>query len=567
MVARLPPDLTILEEIFRDNRTLVLRCRDPQGQSVVVKMPLSHIPHPTEIGRYRRTFRILQQFHDPHIIRVIELREYASCPLLLLEDPQALDTGTWLQQRPIPLDESIEILWRAAQALQTIHSQHIIHKDICPSHLLWNPKAQVFRLIGFAISSTLSREQQALLPPKQFEGSLPFMSPEQTGRVNRGVDYRTDFYSLGATAYALLIGHPPFVADDPLEVLHAHLTESPRPPHLLRPEIPPIISEIVCKLLAKQPEDRYQSATGIVADLAACRDALARHTALPTHLASQDRPLFFSIPSKLYGRQHEIQCLLQAFQAIQQGQRRLVFLAGPSGIGKSALVHELHPTFIKANTYFSSGHFEVIRREVPYQALTEALGHFFRQLLSEEPQKLEHLRQRIQRSLGSNVSLLVSFVPEASHLFPQFGEVSELKPEEAQHRAQDMFASLIRSVASPTSPVALFFDDLQWADSASVALLAFLANDPTIQGLLLIGSYRDNEIEANPPLQNLLKHLSDHAPIALLLRIAPLSLEATTEMIRDACRCSLEEARPFAEILHQKTAGNAFFALLAQTPR
>ncbi len=559
MGTRLPPDLTILEELFRDSKTLVLRCRDAQGQSLVVKMPVSPIPHPAEIGRYRHAFRILQQINDPLIIRAYGLREYDSCPLLLLEDPQAKDAKTWLQERPFPLHETLEILWCTAQALHALHTQRIIHKDICPAHLLWNPETQAFRLIDFAISSTLTREQQALLPPKQLEGSLPFMSPEQTGRLNRGIDYRTDFYSLGATAYTLLTGQPPFLSDDSLEVLHAHLTESPRPPHKINHEIPPILSAIVCKLLAKQPEDRYQSAKGLSADLAACRDALRDHTAFPNHIALQDRPLFFSIPTKLYGRQAEIQQLLSAFDEAQKGQRRLVLLAGPSGIGKSALVQELHLPLAKAHSSLFSGRFESIRREVPYQAFTEALGQLFRQLLTEDPQTLGVLRQRAQRALSSNIGLLVSFVPEAAHLFGPTDAIHELQPEEAQHRAQDMFSALLRSLASPTSPLVFYLDDLQWADPASIELLAFLAYDPTIQGLLFLGGYRDNEIENNAPLQSLLQKLPDHAPTASLLPLSPLSLAAVAEMVRDACRCSLEEARPFAEILHHKTAGNAFF--------
>ncbi len=406
----------------------------------------------------------------------------------------------------------------------------------------------------------LTRENPILRNPNVLEGTLAYISPEQTGRMNRAIDYRTDFYSLGITFYEILTGQLPFVSDDAMELVHWHLAKQPVPPELLRPDIPVMVSRLIMKLMAKTAEERYQSAHGLWLDLNRCLELVqSGQTDLVFQPGQDDFSERFQIPQKLYGRQAEIEQLLAAFDRVSQGQREMLLVAGYSGIGKSALVQEIYKSITQRRGYFVAGKFDQLQRNIPYTALIQACDSLIHQLLTEPEEKIASWRDALRLALGASGQVVVEVLPAIELIVGPQPPLEALPPLESQNRFHRIFRQFIKVFAQVEHPLVMFVDDLQWADTASLKLIHWLVTEPEPSYLFIIGAYRDNEVHLTHPLILALDELLRSNVPLTQLRLSRLELPHVMQLVADTLSCLPSEARPLAELVLAKTHGNPFF--------
>ncbi|HEY0737821.1 MAG TPA: AAA family ATPase, partial [Herpetosiphonaceae bacterium] len=447
-----------------------------------------------------------------------------------------------------------------ADILGAVHQKGIIHKDIKPQNIIYNPKTSQVKLTDFAISTLLSQESQQPTNTRNLEGSLPYMSPEQTGRMNRAVDYRSDCYSLGVTFYELLTGDLPFQASDPIELVHAHIARMPVPPHEVKPAIPRAISDIVMKLLAKTAEDRYQNAYGLKTDLQHCLDQWSTTGRIdPFPLGVHDTSGLFHIPQKLYGRETEIQTLLSAFEMVSTGVTEIVLVAGQSGTGKSVLVHEIQKPVAQQRGYFLTGKFDQHKRNVPYSGFIQAFQELIRHILSESAERINDWNTQLIAALGNNGQVIVDVIPDVELIIGPQPPVPQLGLTEAENRFNLVMQHFIGVFANDEHPLVLFLDDLQWADLASLKLLQMLVADAQTQNLLIVGSYRDNEINPSHPLVVALDDLHKSPAAVKSIRLQALQRDDVHALVSETLHSEPEQTEPLADLVFDKTAGNAFF--------
>jgi PAS domain S-box-containing protein len=481
---------------------------------------------------------------------------------LVLEDPGGTPVDRLLG-RPLEISQFLRIAIPLAGVLRKVHARGLIHKDIKPANILADAESGGVWLTGFGIASRLPRERQARAPPEVIAGTLAYMAPEQTGRMNRSVDSRSDLYALGVTFYEMLTGTLPFTATDPMEWVHCHIARRPVPPGERRKDLPRAISAIVMKLIAKTPEERYQTAAGLESDLRRCLagwEAQRRIDDFP--LGEHDRPNRLLIPEKLYGREREVETLLAAFDRIvNHGTPELVLVSGHSGIGKTSVVNELHKALVPPRGLFASGKFDQYKRDVPYATLVQAFQSLVRPLLSKSDAELTSWRHALLEALGPNGRLMTDLIPELTLIIGDQPPAPELPPQQAQSRFQLMFQRFIGVFAQPEHPLALFLDDLQWLDAATLDLLDDLLTRSDLQHLMLIGAYRDNEVSATHPLMRKLDAIKAASGKIAEITLAPLARKHLGQLIADALRCETERVVPLAELAHEKTGGNPFFAM------
>jgi predicted ATPase/signal transduction histidine kinase len=480
----------------------------------------------------------------------------------LVKDPPGRPLAE-LCRAPIPLNTFLELAISIAGALIAVHQNGIIHKNIKPQNILVEEGTCSAHLIDFSLASRLPREQPTAQSPRVIAGSLAYISPEQTGRMNRWLDARTDLYSLGVTFYEMLTGRLPFQAEDAIEWVHCHIARTPQAPAEIDPTIPLPVSDIVMKLLAKAAEDRYQSALGLRFDLETCARALARDGRIePFPLGARDVPDRLQIPQKLYGREAEIQALRDAFdRVVKGGTPELVLVSGYSGIGKSSLVHELHKPIVRARGFFASGKFDQLKRNIPYATIVEALRALVLEILAESEEKLSAFRRALKEALGANGQVITSVIPEVELIIGSQAPVPELPPGEAQNRFNLVFRQLLGVLTGRDHPVALFLDDLQWADAATLKLLNHIITHPDTRYLLLIGAYRDNEVDPSHPVTLALDDVRRAGAAVSSIVLSPLSIAHLGHLIADALHGRPEDTAPLARLVHDKTAGNPFFAI------
>jgi serine/threonine protein kinase len=395
-----------------------------------------------------------------------------------MADEGGVALGKYLQQRSLELAEVLAIALQLAGILHEISQHRVVHKDIQPANILIHPESKQISLIDFSIASLLPKETQEIQSPNILEGALAYIAPEQTGRMNRCIDYRADFYALGVTLYQLLSGTLPFTSDDPLELIHCHIARIPVPVHEVNPAVPRRMSAIVTKLMAKNAEDRYQSALGLKHDLARCITEWETTGEISEfELGQRDLSDRFLIPEKLYGRETEVQTLLEAFERVAAGATELMLVAGFSGIGKTAVVNEVHKPIVRQKGYFIKGKFDQFNRNIPLSAFVQAFRDLMGQLLSESDEQLEEWRDHILQAVGENGQVLIEVIPELAQIIGQQPVVPELSGTAAQNRFNLLFQKFIQVFTTPAHPLVIFLDDLQWADSASLQLLKLLMED------------------------------------------------------------------------------------------
>lgn len=549
-----------LSQIHEGVATFIYRgTREPDATSVIVKIPKAEHPTLEEITRLRHEYKILQLLNIEGVVKALSLETYNNRLALILEDFQGVSLHTWLKTQKISLLLFLSVAHQLAEILYELHQNYIIHKNIKPHNILINPQTEQVKLIDFSIASRLSRENPTISTPNLLEGTLAYMSPEQTGRMNRSLDYRSDFYSLGVTFYEMLTDQLPFVSDDPMEVVHCHIAKTPTPPHQLNVEVPQALSSIVMKLLAKTAEERYQSAFGLKVDLEEIWAKLQASVQLEGFIPGRrDRSGCFLIPQKLYGREREVAALMNAFERTSKGSSEMILVSGYSGIGKTSVVNEVHKPIVAKRGYFISGKFDQFKRDIPYAALIQAFQELIRQLLTESSEKIAIWKERLQKALGSNGRVIIDVIPEVNLILGQQPEVVSLGPVESQNRFNRVFKQFLSVFTKPEHPLVIFLDDLQWADLASLKLIDLLISDPHSQYLLLIGAYRDNETYPTHPTMVTIKEIQKNGATVNSIDLQALSIDSVTQLVTDTLN-ETEKSQNLAELILKKTLGNPFF--------
>jgi predicted ATPase/signal transduction histidine kinase len=554
----------VFETLREDAEFTFSRGREEHGElaNILLVAPASKRPAPGILERLEHEYSLRDELESDWAARPLILIRREGRPMLILEDPggEPLDR---LVGQPMELTRFLRLAVGLAAALGKVHQQGLIHKDIKPANLLVDSASGAVWLTRFGIASRLPRERQSAEPPEMIAGTLAYMAPEQTGRMNRSIDSRSDLYSLGVTFYQMVTGVLPFTASDPIEWVHCHIARQPVPPNQHAKEIPAPLSAIVMKLLAKTAEERYQTAAGVAQDLGRClREWEARCDIDPFQLGAHDVTDRLLIPEKLYGREREIEALLASFdRVVVSGIPELVLVSGYSGIGKSSVVQELHKVLVPPRGLFASGKFDQYKRDIPYGTLAQAFQSLVRPLLSRSEGELGWWRGALSEALGPNAQLMVNLVPSLELVIGKQPPVPELPPQEAQNRFQMVFRRFLGVFARKEHPLALFLDDLQWLDRATLDLLEHLVTHSEVRHLLLIGAYRDNEVGLAHPLLRMLEAIRNAgAPVHEIVLI-PLRLDDVGRLVADALHCEQEHARPMAELVQEKTGGNPFFAI------
>ena len=530
--------------------------------SVLAVLPPAERPPPAVLDRLAHEYELKDEFDAAWAARPLELAREGGRTALMLEDPGG-EPLERLVGGPMEVGRFLRLAIGIAAALGGAHQRGLVHKDVKPTNILVNCEDGLTRLTGFGIASRQPRERQAPEPPEVIAGTLAYMAPEQTGRMNRSIDSRSDLYAVGVTFYQMLTGHLPFSAADPMEWVHCHIARKPIAPAERVESVPALISQMVMKLLAKTAEERYQTAAGVEHDLRRSLAEWKRHGRIePFALGERDRPDRLIIPEKLYGREREVQTLLAAFdRVVASGAPELVLVSGYSGIGKSSVVNELHKALVPPRGLFASGKFDQLKRDIPYSTLVQAFRSLVRPLLGKSDAELSRWRDEILAALGPNGRLMTDLIPELTLIVGDQPPVPELEPQQAQRRFQLVFRRFIGAFARAEHPLALFLDDLQWLDGATLDLIEDLLTQTDVRHLLLIGAYRDNEVDAAHPLMRKLTAMPSSGAKVSEIKLGPLYHEHVGRLIADALVCETATAAPLSYLVHAKTAGNPFFVL------
>lgn len=543
------------------NSSIYRAVRKKDNEPVIIKILKQDYPPPETIAWFKREYETMHNLNDlTGVVDVYDLESEQNRFFIVLEDIEATSLEGLKVAGQMPFTEFLTLAIKVSTILGQLHQRYYIHKDINPSNIILNTTTQQVKLIDFGISTALSRENSSYRNPNLLEGTLAYLSPEQTGRMNRSIDYRSDFYSLGVTFYKLLTGQLPFPMSDALEVVHCHIAKQPISPHSVKPDIPQAISEIVLKLMAKNAEDRYQSKNGLNADLKKCLQqwqTAGQIESFPLGLADiSDR---FEIPQKLYGRETEITTLIAGIERVTQGASEMMLVAGYSGIGKSALVQEIYKPLTRQRGYFITGKFDQFQRDIPYASLIQAFQSLMRQLLTESETAIDTWQKKLLAALGTNGQVIIEVIPEVEKIIGAQPAIPTLNPTEAQNRFNLVFQNFIKVFTQPEHPLVIFLDDLQWADGASLNFIQHLITTPDSHYLFLIGAYRDNEVSPGHPLMRALDDIKKANATVNQMTLSPLTLAHLTQLITDIFHCQSDTIKPLAELVQIKTGGNPFF--------
>ncbi|MBL1200420.1 MAG: AAA family ATPase [Nostoc sp. GBBB01] len=561
------PGYNVTAEIYNGSRTVVYRAvRETDSLRVAIKLLKNPYPNFSELLSFRNQYVIAKNLHSPLIVQTYSLEPYQNGYVLVMEDFGGISLTDYFTSHHTlniaSLQEFLEIAIALCDTLNLLYQERIIHKDIKPSNILINPETKQVKLIDFSIASLLPRETQTLVNPNVLEGTLAYISPEQTGRMNRGIDYRTDFYSLGVTFYELLTGELPFASNDPMELVHSHLAKIAPLVHEINPEISSVLSKIVSKLMAKNAEERYQSALGLKFDLENCLHQLQVSGKIESfEIARHDVCDRFIIPDKLYGRENEVKSLLKAFERVASGSSELMLVAGFSGIGKTAVVNEVYKPITRQCGYFIKGKYDQFNRNIPFSAFVQAFRSLMGQILSASDIELAHWKEQILATVGENGQVLIEVIPELEYIIGSQPPVIELVGSASQNRFNLLFGKFIRVFTKKEHPLVIFLDDLQWADSASLNLLKLLMSESEAGYLLVLGAYRDNEIFPAHPLMLTLNEIRKQGVNLNTLMLAALNELDITCLVADTLQCSNNIAAPLSHLVYQKTQGNPFFTI------
>ena len=553
------PGYSIGEVLHEGNHTIVYQgIKTADDTRVILKTPAKSYPTPNEIATITKEFDTLVNLDIDGVNKAIELLNFNNRPVIVLQDFNGIPLADYIQSKKLSLIKFLEIAIKITEILGRVHARNIMHKDINPHNILINKETEEVRIIDFGICAMLSVERTSALNPNVLEGTLKYMSPEQTGRMNRSLDYRTDLYSLGMTFYEMLVGQLPFNSDDAMELVHCHIAKAITPPVEISPRIPKVLSDIILKLVSKIAEDRYQSATGLKHDLELCMASLGEKNIIPSFkLGQKDVYSRFRIPERLYGREKEIAALMNAFGEVEAGKCRLMLISGASGIGKTATINEIHKPTARKRGYFISGKCDQFKRNIPFNVFSLAFAEIVKYLVSEPQNTLMTVKNDLFTALGLNVPVLLELIPEFELITGKQNKAQELNPLEAQNRFFFTIREFIKVFATKEHPLSVFLDDLQWADDASLALIKDLITKD-IPYLFIIGTYRDSEVSEGHPLIMTLNEIRKTKPVEELT-LAPLDERSVNIIVADTLQVSMQNTKELAGIIFKRTAGNPFY--------
>ncbi|MDB9514153.1 AAA family ATPase [Kamptonema animale CS-326] len=562
------PDYQIVEQLYAGTRTLIYRgIRTSDRQPVVIKVLRNEYQNFNGTIQLWNQYTISKNLEFPSINKPLALENYRNGYALVMEDFGGISLSDYLKiangerstSKYLPLGEFLEVAIQLAEILHYLYQNRVLHKDIKPANILIHPQSKKIKLIDFSIASLLPRETQEIQTTKDLEGTLAYLSPEQTGRMNRGIDYRSDFYCLGITFYELLTGSLPCTSEDAMELVHYHLAKQPIPIHQVNSENPVILSEIVSKLIAKNAEDRYQSALGIKHDLELCLAQLqTKGTIEFFEIGKRDISDRFTIPEKLYGRETEVKQLLSAFDRVVTSTAEMMLVAGFSGIGKTAVVNEVHKPIVRQRGYFIKGKYDQFQRNIPFSAFVQAFRDLMGQVLSESDEQLPTWTTNLLSAVGDNGQVLIDVIPELENIIGKQPPALELSGTAAQNRFNLLFQKFVQVFTSQARPLVIFLDDLQWADSASLDLLKILVQDTG--HLLILGAYRDNEVSPVHPFILTVDEIIKTGATVNTITLKTLRETDLNRLVADTLNCELSLAQPLTKLVYQKSQGNPFFA-------
>ncbi len=552
------------KKICESNSSIVYKAvRKKDDEPVILKFLQEEYPTPAQLTRYQQEYEIIKNFQGQGIIQVYGLEKYKNSLVLIFEDFGGISLTEILKEYQFNIPEFLKIAIKIVESLGEIHAANIIHKDINPSNIVYCWEKQELKIIDFGISTILSQENLGFCPVERLEGTLPYISPEQTGRMNRSIDYRSDFYSLGVTFYQILSKKLPFQATSPMDLIHCHLAKNPIPPYFFIKDSSGVktVSDIIMKLMEKTPEKRYQNAKGLKIDLQLCLDQIESEGKIKEFsLGNHDISEKFQISQNLYGREIQVKELRDAVKRITQGNRELILVSGYSGIGKSVLVNEVHKDITEEHGFFISGKFDQLKRDIPYGAIIQAFQELIKQLLSESEANLAIWKNKLQDALSNNTQVIIEVIPELELIIGEQPDIPKLNSNESQNRFNLYFQKFIKVFTNKEHPLFIFLDDLQWADGDSLKLIELIISDNELEYCLTICAYRDNEVNSIHPVMLMLNNLEKKVGHRLLkIQLEPLNINCVNKLIADTLNCSLGNSLALAELLFEKTNGNPFF--------
>lgn len=554
----------ILQEKLHETRNSIIYRghQENETQPFIIKLLKTTNPTPSEIARFKQEYNLVKNLDIKNIIKIFDLVEYDNQYAIIEEDFGGVSLKELLKTKSLELKSFLEFSSKISETLGFIHKNNIIHLDIKPDNILVNPDQSEVKIADFGISAVLTHANDELYNPDVIEGTLSYMSPEQTGRMNRGVDYRTDIYSLGVTFYEMLTGEVPFKSKDPMELIHSHIARQPLSPSMLNPSIPPVLSSVIMKLLSKNPEERYQNCLGLMADMDACLNQLNQKGRIDEFaIATKDISIRFNIPRSLVDREMERIELMRCFERTCKGLSEIMIVTGQPGIGKSALINEIYKPIIGKKGYFIFGKYDQFRKDVPYSAIIQSFQGLIRQIISESEEKIKSWREKLTAALGPNGKVVTDVIPELEFIIHKQPDLPLLGPEESINRFHMVFQNFLNVFTSEDHPVALFLDDLQWADQASLKFLENLMTTYETKYLYLIGAYRDNETNDAHPLILTLNKIRSKGKKIHGITLGPLDVASINQIIMNVLLCDAEKSMPLAELVNRKTAGNPFFVI------
>ncbi len=553
----------ITKTLYASGSTVVYTAtRESDNTPVILKTHITEFPDKSLINRIYREFEILRLLRDVDgVIKAFGLLEDTSVPVLVLEPFNSVSLQSLLTYKTPGVDLFLDIAERIIPVLQNIHKAGVIHKDINPANILWREKDKEIRIIDFDISRLLYSESDKQTGTRFLEGTLPYVSPEQTGRMNMTVDYRTDFYSLGVTFYQLLSGYTPFRSSEDIEYIHSHIAKKPLPLNTLNRDIPDIISQIVGKLLEKDPENRYQSCEALLRDVAECRQRQVNGGwQEPYEIGYNDRHRKFRIPARLYGREQEIELLMKSFDRVLRGEKGLLLVGGNSGIGKSSLIREIQKPISAQSGFFVTGKFDQFRKDIPYYPIITALKSLIEQIISESEKTVLNWKMEFQKSLGNSGCVVTAAIPELEFIIGKQEKMTQLPPSEAQNRFVNAIKAFIKAITDTGIPLVMFVDDMQWSDFNTINLINFILRSRDIKNFMLICAYRDNELFPTHPFLQLINSFSDNDPLFVTrLELSPLNRGSVSSLLKDILGQESEISSKISDYCYEKTNGSPFF--------
>lgn len=556
------PNYTIYETIHERGQTIIYRGkRKIDNVNVIIKTLKKQSSNQKRVSRLAHEYEILQKIQSPHVIKAYALDQMFDQPILILEDSGSQPLINYLKTNQHDFFQLLSIGIKIAEGIGDLHHAYIIHKDINSRNILINPQTLDIKIIDFGISTMISREIQQIINPDLLEGTLAYISPEQTGRMNRAIDYRTDIYSFGVVLYEMFTGELPFRSEDLMELVYCHIAKMPRSPSEVKTTIPETIAAVTMKCLNKSAEDRYHSAYGLKNDLEECLQLLSIKT--PGVFIPGLRDVYdqFQIPETLYGRENEKEQLLKAFERASHGGAELLLVSGYAGVGKTSLINEAQRPIVQKRGYYIAGKFDQFKKNIPYSALIQAFQDLVRQLLSESEQSLSCWRNQILRALKSDGQVIIDIIPEIQYIIGKQPPAQELDSQAAENRFYILFTSFIKAFLSDEHPIVIFLDDLQWADSASLKVLQLFVTDDSIRHLFIAGAYRDNEVDATHLLSEAIREIQKENGRIEFMEIKLLELKSVEQLVCDTFHSFSQNITTLAHIIYQKTQGNPFFII------